>query len=54
MVLTAVHNTQHHWVSGLCPFPGIRTRERKIMFLWSRARPMRRDDNLTAICEPTV
>jgi hypothetical protein len=24
------------------------------MFLWSRARPVRGADNLTAICEPTV
>jgi hypothetical protein len=27
---------------------------RKIMFLGSRALPVRRADNLTAICEPSV
>jgi hypothetical protein len=31
-----------------------RTRSRKIMFLGIRAQPVRRADNLTAICEPTV
>jgi hypothetical protein len=30
------------------------TRSRKIMFLGSRARPVRRADKLTAICEPVV
>jgi hypothetical protein len=30
------------------------TRSRKIMFLGSRARPVRRAENLTAICEPIV
>jgi hypothetical protein len=30
------------------------TRSRKIMFLGSRTRPVRRSHNLTAICEPTV
>jgi hypothetical protein len=30
------------------------TRNRKIMFLGSRARSVRRADNLTTICEPTV
>jgi hypothetical protein len=29
-------------------------RNRKIMFLGSKARPVSRTDNLTAICEPTV
>jgi hypothetical protein len=32
----------------------MRTRSRKITFLGSRARPVRRADNLTAICEPIV
>jgi hypothetical protein len=27
---------------------------RKIMFLGSRARPVRKADNLTAVCEPIV
>jgi hypothetical protein len=30
------------------------TRSRKIMFLGSRARPVLRADNLTAVCEPIV
>jgi hypothetical protein len=30
------------------------TRNRQILFLWSRARPVRRVDNLAAICEPIV
>jgi hypothetical protein len=30
------------------------SRNRKIMFLGSRALPVRRADNLTAICEPIV
>jgi hypothetical protein len=30
------------------------TRRRKIIFMGSRAWPVRRADNLTAICEPTV
>jgi hypothetical protein len=30
------------------------TRSRKIMFLGSRARPVRKADSLTANCEPTV
>jgi hypothetical protein len=30
------------------------TRSRKLMFLGSKARPVRRADNLTAICEPIV
>jgi hypothetical protein len=41
--------------------PGVHTasnrnenQNRKMMFLWSRERPVRRADNLTAICEPTV
>jgi hypothetical protein len=29
-------------------------KQKKIMFLGSRARPVRRDDKLTAICEPIV
>jgi hypothetical protein len=29
-------------------------RTRKIMFLGSRERPVRRDDSLTAICEPII
>jgi hypothetical protein len=28
--------------------------KQKIMFLESRARPVRRADNLTAVCEPIV
>jgi hypothetical protein len=32
----------------------MRIRNRKIMFLGSRARSVRRADNLTAICEPHV
>jgi hypothetical protein len=32
----------------------MRTESRKIMFLWSRTRPVGRANNLTAICEPTV
>jgi hypothetical protein len=35
-------------------FSEISSRSIKIMFLWSRARPVHRADNLTAICEPTV
>jgi hypothetical protein len=35
-----------HWVSN--------SQNQKIMFLESRERPMRRDDNLAAICEPIV
>jgi hypothetical protein len=27
---------------------------KKIMFLWSKVRPMVRADNLTTICEPIV
>jgi hypothetical protein len=36
------------------PLTEMSTRSRKIMFLGSKARPVRRADNLTAICEPTV
>jgi hypothetical protein len=36
------------------PLTEMSTISRKIIFLASRARPVRRDDNLTAICEPTV
>jgi hypothetical protein len=36
------------------PLTEISTRNRKIMFLGSRARPVRRADNLGAICEPIV
>jgi hypothetical protein len=36
------------------PVTEISTTSRKIMFLESRARPVRRADNLTAICEPIV
>jgi hypothetical protein len=32
----------------------INTRHRKIMFLWRRARPVRRAGSLAAICEPIV
>jgi hypothetical protein len=31
-----------------------RTPKEKIMFLGNRAQPVRRTDNLTAICEPIV
>jgi hypothetical protein len=30
------------------------TRSREIVFLGSKARPVHKDDNLTAVCEPTV
>jgi hypothetical protein len=36
------------------PLAEIGTRSRQIMFPGSRARPVRRADNLTAICEPIV
>jgi hypothetical protein len=36
------------------PLTEMSTRSRRIMFLESRARPVRRADSLTAICEPTV
>jgi hypothetical protein len=36
------------------PLTEMSTRCRKIMFLGSRARPVRRADNLAAICEPIV
>jgi hypothetical protein len=36
------------------PLTEMSTRSRKIMFLGSRARPVRRADNLTSICEPIV
>jgi hypothetical protein len=36
------------------PLTEMCTRSRKIMFLGSRARPVRRADNLTAICAPTM
>jgi hypothetical protein len=35
-------------------FTEMSTRSRKIMFLGSRERPVRRAVDLTAICEPTV
>jgi hypothetical protein len=34
--------------------PEMSTGSRKLMFLVSNVRPMRRADNLSAICEPTV
>jgi hypothetical protein len=49
-----------HYVSATNPAgPGVHstkiiTRSRKVMFLESRARPVRMVDNLTAICEPIV
>jgi hypothetical protein len=36
------------------PLTEISMRSRKIMFLRIRERPVRRVDNLTTICEPTV
>jgi hypothetical protein len=36
------------------PLTEMSTRSRKIIFLASRARPVRRADNLTAIFEPIV
>jgi hypothetical protein len=33
------------------PLSEVSTRSRKLMFLGSRARPMRKVDNLAAICE---
>jgi hypothetical protein len=36
------------------PLTEMSTRSRKIMFLGSKERPVRRADNLTAICEPIV
>jgi hypothetical protein len=44
-----------HWALGFTQLlTEMSTRGRKIMFLGSRARPVRRADNLTAICEPIV
>jgi hypothetical protein len=36
------------------PLTEMSTRSRKIMFLWSRAQPVCRAENLTAFCEPIV
>jgi hypothetical protein len=36
------------------PLTEMSTRSRKIMFLGSKVRPVRRADNFTANCEPTV
>jgi hypothetical protein len=36
------------------PLTEMCTRSKKFMSLGTRARPVRRTDNLTAICEPTV
>jgi hypothetical protein len=36
------------------PLTEMSTRSRKIIFLGSRALPVRRTDNFTAICEPIV
>jgi hypothetical protein len=36
------------------PLTEIGTRNRKIKFLGSKVQPVRRADNLTAICEPIV
>jgi hypothetical protein len=36
------------------PLTVMSTRSRKIMFLGCKARPVRRADNLTVICEPIV
>jgi hypothetical protein len=36
------------------PLTQMSSKSRKIMFLGSRARPVRRADNLTAICEANV
>jgi hypothetical protein len=36
------------------PLTEMSIRSRRTMFLGSRARPVRRADNLTAICEPIV
>jgi hypothetical protein len=46
-------DVEHH--SGVTqPLTEMSTRRRKILFLGSRVRPMRRADYLAAICEPTV
>jgi hypothetical protein len=43
------------WGGGVTqPLTEMSTRSRKIIFLESRARPVRRADNLTAICGSTV
>jgi hypothetical protein len=42
------------WGSLSEPLTEMSTRSRKIMFLGSRARPVRRADSLIAICEPIV
>jgi hypothetical protein len=39
---------------GVYSVTEMNTRSRKIMFLGSRARLVRKADNLTAICKPTV
>jgi hypothetical protein len=36
------------------PLTEMSTKNRKIMFLSSKERPVRKADNLTAICEPIV
>jgi hypothetical protein len=36
------------------PLTEMSTRRIKLMFLGSRARPVHRTDNLTAICDPIV
>jgi hypothetical protein len=44
-----------HYALGVTePVTEMSTRSGKIMFLESRERPVRRADNLTAICEPIV
>jgi hypothetical protein len=54
-----------HLVGALCykpegrgfetlPLTEINTKRTRIIFLWSTARPVRRAENLTAICEPIV
>jgi hypothetical protein len=50
---------QHEWRQNNAlgfnqPVTKMSTRSREIMFLESRARSVRKADNLTAICEPTV
>jgi hypothetical protein len=46
---------QPHQALGFTqPLTDMSTREKKKMFMGSRARPVRKADNLTAICEPIV
>jgi hypothetical protein len=40
--------------SGVHSAPNKMSTRRKIMFLGNRSRPVRRADNLSTICEPTV